>query len=1015
MHHPPSLLNCPSEVMLLIANLLSQNDLAHLAQTNSSLYNIAIPVLWACLSFKPSSTQTSSRSSTSNTRYTATPSAYRISTHDSGSTTSFSTATSDSSLNLYTDDDDDNDYDDDTVYSSFSAISSTSSSSTSASSPLSCPPPLSPTKWNIHHLPTPTTISNPPPNPQYSHSPYSLSSFSSPLSSTVALLTPNIDPLAKVFIQGTLSSLAKASIKTIELSLDCRLGDSDCCYISWAAGDDAEAESQAESQAQGQTQTQAEANAEEKEQQHQQQQQHETTDAQAKVEPQPPQLEQLGQVEQLGAYSPTADVANVNANANTNTTETNANSVLILALSFSDFLKQFIFSTSSDTVPNLQQIRVTCDSENVNANNTAAAATPVAHDLAFDSFKNYGNDNLNFQESLGGEKERVAQIGAVIGQFLDYRNLRSQHLQQQQEQQKHQYLFQHQYQPYFQSQHKHNIRLTIDSASLFPVQAILESSSTAHLCLERLHVEVLQSANEHHVLSRLLSRPFPRLEYLAVVTQEGRFEDVNFNFNEEDDDDEDDDDEDDDGEEILYQVDQSLLKTAFENMPDLKTLILKSTSLIEALSSVVVALPAKLGHLELESNYNNTNNMAASGMAATMSMLHMVPASSASSSVSVYNSHDNSTTHFNNLWSSLMFFNGLSQLTTLNVDLSNSDLFACLPHPHHQQYDQQAFLLSSSSHPQPQQPQHPFFLIPPSFAGGNLRDLSIEGDYVLPAGFDSLIFSSNRHLERVKMPYISAAGAHSLAQNCMELRDLTVFGLAQTSPSFVPGIDIDNTDNGDDLVTSQTGTSSLPQMSLPQMSLPQLSVSQVSLSQQQYQEPDFLDYRLLPVLAQCRKLQSLYIHVAARSLHGFDVLHLLLALSTMGSSTDDANTNTKMTTPLTTPPPLSITIEQTDASLPYNTTVISEGEVDEYGGFGMLPLNLMRDRLSAYTALRTEFKPVEGDLSGISEFLVAIDGDERTFGEEQYEQYYGTLANVRTNCIFRLDCEGFVGRNSFLL
>lgn len=507
-------------------------------------------------------------------------------------------------------------------------------------------------------------------------------------------------------------------------------------------------------------------------------------------------------------------------------------------LSFPQFLKRYLLT--NETVPNLQCLRITHDSSHLSSSINKPLATCLP------------KRQCQFGHSC--ETERLQEMAAIISHFIDL----------------------------------HPVQLGIFSAELFPVQAILNLSQTAGECLRELSVDILPSISEHRNLTEILSK-LPNIESLSIVTEEFK----TF-FNSEDHDEEE--------EEILYQIDKILLKTAFECMNNLKTLIIKSTSLIEAFTPDI--LPPKVTHLELESNYNN----------------------SISISTALHPSH-NSLAHFNTLWSQI-FLHNFSQITTLNVSLWNSELYSSLP--------QRLFSIPR---------------LPAIHTGisGTLRNLNVDGDY-LPPGLDALIFASNPHLQRVAIPFLSPQGAHSLVQHCSNtLEELTVFALKN---SFQYG-------------------------------------------------PDFLDYRLLPLLARCQKLVSLYIHVGAKCLHGFDVLHLLAAAQKSCSAQA--------------PPLLHITIEQTDFELPFYEEVISEDEYEDFGGFGMLPLEQVKERLPLYNQIRTAFKPVDGDLSEIQGYLLPIDSDESTHCDPRYKQYYSTLPYARYNCIFNLDIAMFLAHNAFIL
>lgn len=591
-----------------------------------------------------------------------------------------------------------------------------------------------------------------------------------------------------------------------------------------------------------------------------------------------------------------------------------------ITLSFTKFLKRYLLT--EETVPNLQYIRITHANPghfNSPSKYSSATSNNSSTPLA-----------LSHARHCDYEKKRLAELASVLGNFLD----------------------------------QHTVRLSLDCAMLYPVQVILASSPAARQCLRFLHVDVLQTPSQHKALSELLG-DLPNLEVLSVKTQEPKLHerfafrsegdssanDTNDDDNDNDNDNGNDNDNDNDSdngsmminEDSLYKVDTNLLRSSCRNLLNLKTLILKATSLIEAFSPDL--LPPSVTHLELDSNYNNDLN------------------SHISSSQSY-----SSTEQFNNLWSHI-FSHDLSQLTTLNIKLWNTELFSSLP-PHF-------FAL----------PRLPARILP--YHAGNLQEIHIEGDYV-PPGLDALIFSSNPHLKRVRIPIIYGPGAQALAQHChATLEELTVFGIRN---SF-------------------------------------------------YHPPDFLDFRLVPLLARCRKLKSLYLHVSAKSLHGFDVLHLL-APSNGGGPFKDVpspsnnihnnrlNPNNNSSTnnhwgstgvssapmgSLPLPPTLTrVIIEQSDFDLPHYKEVINEEEYDEFGGFGMLPLELIKQRLPLYNSIRTTFAPAEGDLSGIKECLSPIDGDESTHCDPEYKQYYSTVAYARYNCIFTLDIQKFLARNAFL-
>lgn len=551
-----------------------------------------------------------------------------------------------------------------------------------------------------------------------------------------------------------------------------------------------------------------------------------------------------------------------------------------ISISFVQFLKDYLLT--KETVPHLQYLRIT------HANPGHLKSRCKHHNSNLDA---------NLEPQHASEIKRLRDMADVFGNFLNH----------------------------------HNVRLSLDSAMLYPVQAILQASPEAHKCLRFLHVEVHQTPTQHQILAGVLEQ-LPNLEVLSIKTREPKLQrherfDYESDFDFSDDvfdselasDDETDSElefsDDEDTKSTLSQVDTELLKSSCKKLVNLKTLILKATSLIEAFSPDF--LPPNVTHLELDSNYNNAHNTPSSS-----SHLH------------------SSMNQFTNLWSQI-FSHDLSQLTTLNISLWNTELFSSLP--------PQFFAL----------PRPPAAILP--HHGGNLQDIHIEGDYV-PPGLDALIFASNPHLKRVKIPIMYGPGAHALAEHCHDtLEELTVFGIKN---SF-------------------------------------------------YHPPDFLDFRLLPLLARCRQLKSLYFHVPAKSLHGFDVLHMLAPTKRAGRlqlqlEQDDSST-------LVLPSALTqVTIEQTDFDLPHYKEVIDEEEYEEYGGFGMLPLELIKQRLPLYNSIRTKFAPAEGDLSGIQDCLRPIDGDESTHCDPQYKQYYSTLAYTRYNCIFTLDIQKFLARNAFL-
>ncbi|KAF5101252.1 hypothetical protein D0Z00_000922 [Geotrichum galactomycetum] len=157
--------------------------------------------------------------------------------------------------------------------------------------------------------------------------------------------------------------------------------------------------------------------------------------------------------------------------------------------------------------------------------------------------------------------------------------------------------------------------------------------------------------------------------------------------------------------------------------------------------------------------------------------------------------------------------------------------------------------------------------------------------------------------------------------------------------------------------------------------------------------PDFLECGLLRVLGRCRQLRALYLNAAPRTIRGSELLALLRACPRLQS----------------------VTIEQTDFTLPHHKAVVSEYEQDEFGGFGMLPLELIKQRLPLYNRLRTTFMIADGDgetTAGLSSCLAPIDGDEATRVDPEYKQYYSTLAYQRCNCIFRLDIPRFLALNA---
>lgn len=560
------------------------------------------------------------------------------------------------------------------------------------------------------------------------------------------------------------------------------------------------------------------------------------------------------------------------------------------SLSFTQFLQYYLLT--KETVPNLQSLRITYAGGagqypalfSKAVTNCLPAPPPPTPLLLSPTLSNTENNHIH------GHLQYFNNIAAILSNFLESQPA---------------------------------VRLTWVSPILFPLHAIVRQSTIVQHALRHLQVDVLQSPSEHQALHSLLCQ-LPNLEYLSVSTREH----ISL-FN-------DDEDEDDDDEEVLYQVDKTLFKFAFHSMKALKTLIIKSTSLVEAFTPE--AIPPSVSHLELEANYNNSL---------------LVPAH---------------PSQFSNLWTCLISSpNLMTQLTTLNIGLWTSDLFPC---PVSQRFFNPTVQNLNSNNNTTNNNKPNNYIKPYT---GNLRSLTIEGDY-MPPGLDTLLFTANPKLKQVKIPVIYAQGAHALAQYCSDtLEDLTVSGLKGGAVHHSAA-------------------------------------------------PDFLEYRLLPLLARCHKLQSLYIHVSAKTLHGFDVLHLL-------KPSQNHHQQQQLGRSLLPPPSplLNITIEQTDYDLPHYKELISAEEYDEFGGFSMLPLDCIKQRLELYTAIRTTFAPVEGDLSGIQQCLIPAEIDVGSssgsgYGEgrgpyQEDEKGYSKFLPppyVRYNCVFKLDVERFLQRNAFL-
>lgn len=567
---------------------------------------------------------------------------------------------------------------------------------------------------------------------------------------------------------------------------------------------------------------------------------------------------------QLDQYCP-LPLSSINNNKNGSSPSKSAGKHPV-SLSFVEFLKYHLLTTQ--TVPNLQHLRIT-------------HANPVGPPTvsATTSFSSSTESPATLRS-----QNRIPMLASVVGEFLQ--------------------------------KCRTDVRLSLDCATLAPVQAVLDSTPQACEFLHFLHVEVLPS--QYRMLAGFLDRA-ANLKVLSIKSS-----DFEFGFHDE--------------VEHAKDADLSLFFAACRNRASLRTLTLKSVSLIECFTPEY--LPPKLTHLELEADFHQVHSIVPHLLVPSTTMV----AAATTATLPFVEDEDEDDdddgsrgggrshqfpppiTLGTNLWAHI-FSSGSSfgQLETLKVRLWNPELL---------------FPVTTAAN------SCSAFVYPsdlPAMTAGNLREIHLDGDYV-PPGLDAYLFAKAPRLRRVHIPVVYGSGAYALAANCPELEELTVFGVKSAA-------------------THSAGT------------------------------PDFLECRLLRVLGRCRQLRALYLNAAPGTIRGSELLALLRACPRLQS----------------------VTIEQTDFTLPHHKAVVSEYEEDEFGGFGMLPLELIKQRLPLYNRLRTTFVAADTDgntIAGLSNCLAPIDGDEATRVDPKYKQYYSTLAYQRCNCIFRLDIPRFLALNA---
>lgn len=520
-----------------------------------------------------------------------------------------------------------------------------------------------------------------------------------------------------------------------------------------------------------------------------------------------------------------------------------------------------------------------------------------------------------------------------------------------------------------------NVRLCIDSTSIHSLYKTILSSTTTeaiqfkHL-INSLTVETLQTASNHRKLVSVLQN-LTSLEHLSITSAE----EAEFCDNDEEDE-EDHNESDVEGME-MYEINTLIYTSAIAHMGNLKSLAINSTSLLEAF--LPKAIPTSVTSLELESNYTNFNSSCPASFSSSFSTgdsLRVVGTAAI----------------FNTFWFQFLSHN-FSHLTSLKIGLWAPDLFNYgITQPHHQP----SFYI-----PQPDISLTAFPNATTSALAittgtnnnmkrlGNLRNLHIEGDF-MPPGLDTVLFESNPNLEIVMVPIIYEQGAQALADTCCHsLKHLTVSGnFEQNSGNVCQG------DNEENVCGGSNSTVYAPQ-------------------------PCFIEKPgALSLLSKCYCLDTLELSVVANTLSSADMLQFLRnkRLYSQHKNSHDLYQQKR---------PLKVIIEQTDYDLPYYREIISEEEYDDYGGFSMLPLDWIKERMPAYERLRTRFVPASRDNSinnsntdvdntcSIEKFVRPIDEDPSSRDDPKYKEYYEQAPFVRYNCVFVLDTEAFERSTEF--
>lgn len=508
------------------------------------------------------------------------------------------------------------------------------------------------------------------------------------------------------------------------------------------------------------------------------------------------------------------------------------------SLSFVEFLKHYLLTPQ--TVPNLQHLCI------IHTNPASPLALPAT---ISSSEGEIVTDNIC-----------ISKMASVVGEFLQ--------------------------------KFQNHVRLSLDCATLVPVQAVLNSTPKACQLLHFLHVDVFPS--QYHLLAKVLDQTI-NLKVLSVKSS-----DVNFSPHTET--------------EHTENTNLDLFFAACRRCTSLCTLTLKAVSLVKFFTPEY--LPSQLTHLELEADFHLVHSTISHYLFPSTAEVVTVETLSGDSNDQIPQNITSET----NLWEHIFSGGNFGQLETLKVRLWNIEmLFPAVA----------AAVFPSFRYPNNQ-----------LVVTGNLREVHLDGDCV-PPGLDAFLFATNPKLQRVKIPVIYGSGAYALASNCPELEELTVFG---TKPAGA----------------HSAGT------------------------------PDFLECRLLRLLVRCRRLHTLYLNTVPRSIRGGELLALLRACPQLST----------------------VTIEQTNFDLPHYKAVINEDENDEFGGFGMLPLEIIKQRLPLYNQLRTTFLVPDSDKTRLCECLAPIDGYEATRIDPEYKQYYSTLAYQRYNCIFNLDIAQFLALNA---